>query len=87
MRETREILRQKWLLKWTHREVAASVGVSAGVVGLAMRRAADAKLDWAGVESIDDVELERRLYPGVGPSPSVQGRTARGFIASGTASA
>ncbi len=65
MRDTRDILRQKWLLKRTHREVAASVGVSAGVVGLAVRRATEAGLDWAGVEAIDDAELERRLYPGV----------------------
>ncbi len=65
MRDTRDILRQKWLLRRTHREVAASVGVSAGVVGLAVRRATEAGLDWAGVEAIDDAELERRLYPGV----------------------
>src|SRR4051812_17749933 len=74
MRDTREILRQKWLLKRTHREVAASLGVSAGVVGLALRRADEAKLDWPAVEGIDDAELERRLYPGVAaiaqrPSP------------------
>lgn len=63
MRDTRDILRQKLLLKRTHREVAASVGVSAGVVGLALQRATEAGLDWGGVEAIDDVELERRLYP------------------------
>ena len=65
MRDTREILRQKWLLKRTHREIAASVGVSAGVVGLATRRAVEAGLDWDGLEAIDDAELERRLYPSV----------------------
>jgi transposase len=65
MRDTREILRQKWLLKRTHREIAASVGVSAGVVGLATRRAGDAGLDWKAIEAIDDAELERCLYPSV----------------------
>jgi hypothetical protein len=32
MRKTREILRQKWELGRTHREVAASVGLSLGAV-------------------------------------------------------
>jgi transposase len=65
MRDTREILRQKWLLGRSHRAIAESFGVSAVVVGLATRRAADASLDWKIVESIDDAELERRLYPAV----------------------
>lgn len=65
MRDTREILRQKWQLGRTHRAIAASVGVSAGVVGLAVKRAADATLTWAVVEQMDDEDLERRLYPSV----------------------
>jgi len=36
MRKTREILRQKWVLGRTHRAIASSVGVSAGVVGAVM---------------------------------------------------
>ena len=39
MREVREILRQKWLLARSHRQVAESVGGSAGAVGETMRRA------------------------------------------------
>lgn len=65
MRNTREILRQKWLLGRSHRAIARSVGISAGVVGLALSRATDAKLSWQDVEAIDDAELERRLYPSV----------------------
>ena len=65
MRDTREILRQKWLLGRSHRAIAESLGVSAGVVGLAARRAGDASLDWPAVEAMDDAELERRLYPAV----------------------
>ncbi|MEO9194452.1 MAG: hypothetical protein ABI445_12370 [Polyangia bacterium] len=34
MRHVREILRQKWVLARTHREVAQSVGLSAGAVGI-----------------------------------------------------
>ena len=49
MRKTREILRQKWVLKLTHREVTASLGVSIGAVSLAVHRALTAGLDWPAV--------------------------------------
>lgn len=65
MRHTREILRQKWLLGRSHRAIARSLGVSAGVVGLATRRATDAGLAWEAVDQLDDAELELRLYPAV----------------------
>jgi len=65
MRQIREILRQKWLLLRSHRAIAACVGVSAGVVGLAVSRAKAASLSWEVVATLDDVELERRLYPSV----------------------
>jgi hypothetical protein len=62
MRNAREILRQKWVLGRTHREIARSVGVSAGAVGLAVSRAAQAELSWEQVEGLDDVKLEEKLY-------------------------
>ncbi|HEY4180404.1 MAG TPA: IS21 family transposase [Kofleriaceae bacterium] len=65
MRNTREILRQKWLLERPHRAVCASVGVSMGAVSLALKRAAEAKLTWEAVQALDDGELEARLYPHV----------------------
>ncbi len=65
MRKTREILRQKWLLKRTHRAIVASVGVSVGAVSLALSRAANAQLTWEAVQALDDAELEARLYPSV----------------------
>jgi hypothetical protein len=65
MRNTREILRQKWLLKRTHRAIVASVGVSVGVVSLALSRAANAQLTWEAVQALDDEQLEARLYPSV----------------------
>ena len=68
MRKTREILRQKWVLKRTHREVAASLDVSAGAVGSAVARANELKLDWAAVEALADEELEAKLYSATGPS-------------------
>ena len=89
MRDTREILRQKWLLGRSHRAIAESLGVSAGAVGLAARRAGDASLDWPAVEAMDDAELERRLYPAVvAASPrSGPSLTASGSIASAIGSA
>jgi len=51
------------LLGRSHRAIAKSVGVSAGVVSLASARAAAASLGWEQVEALDDRELEARLYP------------------------
>ena len=92
MRNTREILRQKWLLKRPHRAIGASVGVSLGAVSLALKRAADAQLTWDVVELCDDAELEARLYPTVVPDRTVwasyaplskvsTGHAALGFVA------
>ena len=62
MRNTREILRLKWQAGRTHREVARSLGVSAGAVGGVVGRATEAKLDWAQVQALSDEALEERLY-------------------------
>jgi transposase len=71
MRKAREILRQKLLCGLTHREIARSVGVSAGSVGDTMLRAKGAKLtDWAQVEALSEDALEKALYgvpEGAGP--------------------
>ena len=65
MRNSREIVRQKWLLGRAHRAIAESVGVSLGAVSSALSRASAAELTWEMVQAIDDDELERRLYPSV----------------------
>ena len=62
MRKIREILRHKWSLGRSHREVAASLGVSVGAVSGAERRARAAGLDWPAVEGLGDDALEARLY-------------------------
>ena len=63
MSRTKEILRQKWLLGRSHRQVAKSLSVSAGVVGSMLARAAKAGLkSWPEVEALDDAELDQRLY-------------------------
>lgn len=67
MRNTREILRQKWLLQRPHRAIAASVGVSVGAVGLVVKRAREAELTWQDLEALNDAELEQRLYRSAPP--------------------
>ena len=62
MRKIREILRHKWALGRSHRDVAASLAVSVGAVSAAEQRARRAGLDWGTVESLSDEALEIRLY-------------------------
>jgi hypothetical protein len=62
MRKIREILRQKWVLACSHRQVAASLQVSIGTVTGVLRRATHAGLDWDQVQQLSDDVLEARLY-------------------------
>jgi transposase len=62
MRQIREILRQKWSLGRTHREVAQSLGISSGAVGTTVLRARAARLNWAQIETLSDEALEARVY-------------------------
>jgi transposase len=63
MRRTREILRQKWELGRSHRQVAQSLGVGVGTVSEAVQRARRAGLaDWTAVQALDDGALEERVY-------------------------
>jgi transposase len=62
MRKTREILRHKWLLGRSHRDIAKSLGVGVGTVSDALGRARAAGLGWPAVAELDDAALEERLY-------------------------
>jgi transposase len=68
MRKTREILRQKWELGRTHRDIAESVGASLGAVAVTLSRAKSAGLDWTAAQALGDDALEERIY-GVRSSP------------------
>lgn len=64
MSKTKEILRQKWVLERSHREVAQSLSISAGMVGTTLARAKKAELiEWSQIASLDDAALEKQLYP------------------------
>ena len=67
MRKIREILRQKWALACSHRQVAASLQVSIGTVTGVLRRATHAGLDWPQVQQLLDETLEARLYGAASP--------------------
>ena len=69
MRRTREILRQKWALGRSHREVAGSLGVSTGAISSVLARARTAGLSWQAIEGLGEAELEGKLYGG-GPGES-----------------
>ena len=62
MRKIREILRQKWVLRRSHREVSASLRVSLGTISEILQRSREASVSWEEVRGLADDELERRLY-------------------------
>jgi len=62
MRNVKEILRQKWILGRSNREVALSVGVSAGAISQVTTRAKSAKLEVSQVEQLDEEQLQQKLY-------------------------
>ena len=62
MRKTKEILRLKWVMKRSHREVANSLGVSVGVVSKTLARARALELTWATAEGLEESALEAKLY-------------------------
>lgn len=63
MRQIREVLRQKWALGLSNRQIATGCGVSRPTVGEYLRRAEKAGLSWPLPESLDDAALELRLFP------------------------
>src|SRR5271157_6308779 len=79
MRKTREVLRQKWCLGRSHREVARSLGTSLGTVSMTVARATAAGLAWEAVAALSDEELEGKLYEG--PAGGGLGRSLPDFAA------
>jgi transposase len=62
MRAIREILRLRWGLGLSQREVANSVGIAQSAVSNCARRAREAGLSWPIDEDLDDAALEALLY-------------------------
>ena len=68
MRKIREVLRLYFAAALSIRAIARSVGTSPSTVADYLRRAEGAGLSWPVPEAIDDVGLERRLFPALPPS-------------------
>jgi len=62
MRKIREILRLRYDLKCSHREIAASVHIGDSTVGDCLKRVARAGIIWPLSPELDDAKLEDRLY-------------------------
>lgn len=62
MSKLREMLRLKFGLHMSHRQIAKSLSISAGGVSELSRAAATQGLTWPLPDTLSDDELERRLY-------------------------
>jgi len=63
MRKSKEILRMKWKMGFSDRQVAASLRIAHSTVGDYVKRAEKAGLDWAQVEKLGEIELKNKLFP------------------------
>ncbi len=61
--KTREIIRLRFELGLSIRQIARSLSVSHSTVGDVVRKAQAANMGWPLPEDMDDVELDRRMYP------------------------
>jgi hypothetical protein len=68
MRQIREILRQKWALRLSHRAVASSLRVGLGTISSIVSRAQAAGLTWGQVQTLaDEAAPPRSLEDGQRP--------------------
>ena len=72
MRSIREVLRLKYGLGRTHRQIAAALGIANSTVSLYVSRAVEAGLSWPLPEGLDDTALEAALFPPQPPSRDVR---------------
>lgn len=70
MRKIREVLRLRFEVGLSARQVAASVQIARSSVGEYERRLAAAGLSWPLPEELSDTALERRLFPPPPPVPT-----------------
>jgi hypothetical protein len=77
MRKVREVLRLKHALGMSYRKISAATGVGKTQAAEYVLRAAAASIAWPVPDGIDDVELDRRLFPAAGDStctrPAIDG--------------
>lgn len=70
MRKIRDVLRLKLEARLSHERIAASLGISKGVVAKYVGLASVAGLDWTTIRTLSDTALERRVMQGRLDRPS-----------------
>jgi transposase len=68
MRKINEVLRMRFELKRSHRQIADSIGAASSTVSEYLRRFAEAGLSWPLPAVLSEAELEAKLFP---PAPVV----------------
>ena len=68
MRKIRELLRLKYELGRSYREIATSLGIANSTVSDYVRRASAAGFSWPLPDGLDDAALEAALFPAPPPS-------------------
>ena len=68
MRKIRDVLRLKYSLGRSNREIGAILRISHSTVGSYVRRAREAGVSWPLPDDLDDARLEAALYPPTAPS-------------------
>ena len=72
MRQVYEVLRLKWGQGLSERKIAQSLGISRPAVAEYVRRAQATGLAWPLSDTLDDVALERRLFPTAATTPAAR---------------
>ena len=70
-RKIKEVLRLKWANQLSHRKIAKSCNISRPVVASYIKRAEQAGLSWPLPDNVDDVALEKLLFPATVSSTQV----------------
>ena len=63
VRKIKEILRMKWALGLSDRQVAASLSIAHSTVGEYLKRAERAGLDWEQAQGLEEGSLKEKLFP------------------------
>ena len=74
MRQVHEVLRLKWAVGLSDRQIARSLGLSRPTVAAYVQRAQVAGLSWPLPDGLDAATLEQRLFPpslATGPVPNL----------------
>ena len=73
MRKVREVLRLKWASGFSDRRISRCCGIARSTVAEYLRRAEEAGLSWPLPEGLDELALERKLFP-VAPAVPIKNR-------------